>query len=139
MDLLTVVEHEIGHLLGFEHSDAGTIAVMHEDLPAGTRYLLASESAASQTQEAPSMPPAFDAYAAWGGPNVGAGIDWQADSDGGWEVRLSPYDTVKPKEGSGIAPFDLDLLAKLKTEKQGAEFDSLGHALMGDKAIPLQG
>ena len=59
-----MVEHEIGHLLGFEHSDAGTFGVMHEDLPAGTRYLLASQSTAPEAQ-APSAPPAFDANAAW--------------------------------------------------------------------------
>jgi Matrixin len=34
MDLLTVLEHEIGHVLGFEHADSG---VMRETLTAGTR------------------------------------------------------------------------------------------------------
>ena len=34
MDLLTVLEHEIGHLLGHDHDDAG---VMAETLAAGTR------------------------------------------------------------------------------------------------------
>ena len=34
MDLLTVLEHEIGHLLGHDHDDAG---VMAETLAAGVR------------------------------------------------------------------------------------------------------
>ena len=136
MDLVTVVEHEIGHLLGFEHGDAGTFGVMHEDLPAGTRYLLAPESTAPQPQapSAPSAPPAFDAYQAWGDPGIGAGIDWQAESNGGWEVKLSPYDTGKPATGgSNLMPFDQDLLAKLDAHKQGADFDRMGQDLLGKK------
>ena len=34
MDLLTVLEHEVGHLLGYEHEESG---VMIDTLPAGTR------------------------------------------------------------------------------------------------------
>jgi hypothetical protein len=131
MDLLTVVEHEVGHLLGFEHSDANTFGVMHEDLPAGTRYLLASGSTAPGAQ-APSAPPAFDATAAWEGAVAATGVDWQAESNGGWEVKLSPYDTGKPAAGdSNLAPFDQDLLAKLDAHKQGADFDRMGQDLLG--------
>ena len=35
MDLLSVVTHELGHLLGFDHDDAGTFGVMSETLEAG--------------------------------------------------------------------------------------------------------
>jgi hypothetical protein len=34
MDLLTVLDHELGHMLGYEHSQTG---VMRDTLPAGTR------------------------------------------------------------------------------------------------------
>ena len=33
MDLLTLLEHEIGHVLGYEHEESG---VMIDTLPAGT-------------------------------------------------------------------------------------------------------
>jgi Ca2+-binding RTX toxin-like protein len=42
MDLLTVMLHEIGHVLGFDHGDAGQFAVMNDELDAGIRYLLDS-------------------------------------------------------------------------------------------------
>jgi len=37
MDLLSVLEHEIGHVLGYEHEPGG---VMQETLSAGTRMML---------------------------------------------------------------------------------------------------
>jgi hypothetical protein len=45
MDLLTVVSHEIGHLLGFDHEDA--LAVMRSTLDPGTRYAIDWNASAS--------------------------------------------------------------------------------------------
>ena len=40
MDLLTVVMHEIGHILGFDHDDSAAASLMDETLDAGARYVM---------------------------------------------------------------------------------------------------
>ena len=65
MDLVTVVEHEIGHLLGFEHGDADSYAVMHEDLDTGVRYVLDTATTAAAATPDRTSPPVFDAYAGY--------------------------------------------------------------------------
>src|SRR2546425_7488713 len=65
MDLLTVVEHEIGHVLGFHHDDP--IAPMADVLAPGRRILLpagsipdgSTELAAAAVGDADSAPPRF--------------------------------------------------------------------------------
>jgi Ca2+-binding RTX toxin-like protein len=49
MDLASVVMHELGHVLGFDHDDAGAIPVMNGILDAGAHYQLepAGNAAAS--------------------------------------------------------------------------------------------
>ena len=49
MDLASVVMHELGHVLGFDHDDAGAIPVMNGTLNAGAHYQLgtAGNTAAS--------------------------------------------------------------------------------------------
>src|SRR5437899_4255246 len=66
MDLLTVVEHEIGHVLGFHHDDP--IAPMADVLAPGRRILLpagsipdgSTELAAAAVDDADSAPPVLD-------------------------------------------------------------------------------
>ena len=56
MDLLTVIEHEMGHVLGYEH-DADSGSVMYDTLTAGTRR-----------NALPGLvidPSAWDAYLSW--------------------------------------------------------------------------
>ncbi|MEQ1906915.1 MAG: S8 family serine peptidase, partial [Pirellulaceae bacterium] len=42
VDLLSVIGHELGHFLGFDHVDDSQVAVMHEKLRPGARLLPAS-------------------------------------------------------------------------------------------------
>jgi hypothetical protein len=140
MDLLTVVTHEIGHVFGFDHDDAGSIAVMDDDLSAGVRYVLAASSSAPQARPAVEAQnpfaggmPGFDLGAGYGGIGVNAGIDWQADSSGGWKPKLSPYASDKPVKSASpnFASFLVNLFNKDRGEAQGAGFDSMGRALLG--------
>src|SRR5207302_9402857 len=50
MDLLTVLEHEVGHVLGCDHAETG---VMEDTLAAGTRRTLENAGDAVQIGEQP--------------------------------------------------------------------------------------
>ena len=54
MDLLTVLEHEVGHLLGYDHVDGG---VMQETLDAGVRRTMGAvtTTAAERPGAAPTL------------------------------------------------------------------------------------
>jgi hypothetical protein len=82
MDLLSVVMHEIGHLLGFGHDDSVASTVMDETLATGTRILSLNGSTAHQASSLedaapPPAPPAAPSDpsstipAAPGGPGRG--------------------------------------------------------------------
>jgi len=150
MDLLTVVEHEIGHVLGFDHGDVGSYDVMASILDPGVRYAvdairidagaaahggdlrLAVESSGwNAVQAAAAGLPSFDLGS--GPSNGNGGIDWQANSSDGWKVKLSPYASDKPAKSvsPNFAGFLVNLFNKDRGEAQSAGYDSLGRALLG--------
>ena len=82
MDLLTVVLHELGHVLGFEHGDSQAPAVMYESLDLGVRYLLGAPCALPLPLPLESV---LDVTATlmpglhvWDGPAGGDGRVWHA-------------------------------------------------------------
>jgi Ca2+-binding RTX toxin-like protein len=99
MDLLTVLLHEVGHVLGFEHDDASSYGVMQDDLEAGIRFLMDS-AGVDQDPDAPVSDamlqqlaaqavklenqgalPSFDlGVGATGG--TGTDVQWSSGSDG---------------------------------------------------------
>jgi hypothetical protein len=74
MDLLTVVMHEVGHVLGFDHDDASRYAVMRDELSAGVRYTTAALR--------------FDLDAPWAGESGGR-IAWDGVA-GDWAPAHKP-------------------------------------------------
>jgi hypothetical protein len=146
MDVLTVVTHELGHMLGLGHDDALTYTVMNDELDAGVRYLLADSTvspspasgpspsiATSASSATPRRMPGFDLDAGSGGIGANAGIDWQAPAAESWGVRYSPYAPPAPAQASSWN-FS-DFLVKLYQGQDGgeSEYDSLGSTLLGKK------
>jgi len=134
-DLVTVVAHELGHMLGFDHDHAGHLAVMAEDLDPGVRYRIDTEQAVAEPRAAAagtSSVPAFDLLAGLGGMGPHVGIDWQGEASGSWRVALSPYAPPRPAKAvsPNLAEFDVQPLMS-KAASQDTGFDSLGRALLG--------
>jgi hypothetical protein len=160
VDLLTVVTHEIGHLLGFGHDDALSVSVMDDDLDPGVRYVLdqigfdgdpdapvtnadlmklarkaAEWEATSMSLAASDGKPRFDFDAGNTGGGARGGIDWQAGGNG-WNSSHSPFvngDSAR-SAGSNFSDFLLKLFKRDDTQSsgdQGKGYDELGKSLVG--------
>ncbi len=92
MDLLSVVMHEVGHVLGLGHDAAG---VMQESLPAGTRRLPTAEEAGQTATVGPVAGPRSIVLGSASAPAASASLTPQAPgaADGAF-ARLAgqPFD-----------------------------------------------
>jgi hypothetical protein len=157
MDLLTVVSHELGHVLGFGDNQSG-YAVMDEDLEPGVRYLLddlgfdgdpdqpvddrallllamraAEHEAASKAISGARGGPSFEFDSPHAEGAAKASIDWQNRADG-WGTRFSPFASPS-KSAANFSDFLLKLFGKDGDAEQGKAggFDELGGSLRGHK------
>jgi hypothetical protein len=153
MDLVTVLTHELGHVIGFEHERSGfevmdaTLAPAAQtpleqalagiDLDRITdRDLLKLATLAARGDAGALLGlPGFDldGGAARGGTN--SSVDWHAQSGEGWGTGYSPFGAEKAAKGK--AANVSDYLVKVSGGKEqragGGVFDSLGSALFGSK------
>jgi hypothetical protein len=124
MDLLTVLTHELGHVMGFDHMAAGRLPVMAEELLAGMRYLVAADDAAARP--AAPLAPRQDLLPDAGALPAPVKVEWQAPLGESWGNGLSSvYEPAKVKKAptTNFADF-------APVKPQGI-FDSLGRALLG--------
>src|SRR5262249_11090686 len=91
MDLLTVLDHELGHVLGFEHQRDG---VMEDSLTPGTRRLPAPGGQASGPASADARSAGVPGESSWGLFTHGRGPRTAGRSGGAAEASwgLSAYD-----------------------------------------------
>jgi hypothetical protein len=141
MDLLTVVTHEIGHLLGFSHEDEAAVRVMDDDLEAGVRYLLDATGfdadpdqpiTDAMLRELAAQAAAFDTGT---GEGTGASVDWGAGAGDGWTASTSPSagGTGKGKGAGGNFSDYLVMAPATGASAESTAYDSLGNALLGKR------
>jgi subtilisin-like proprotein convertase family protein len=101
MDLLTVVMHEIGHFLGFDHADEDGYLLMNETLDSGTRITVASS-----TEDSPGSNVDLSGYAddlQWG--SVASQEDLAEESGSG--SPETSFDNVSDQVDPGLTADDL--------------------------------
>ena len=120
-DLVTVVTHELGHVLGFA-DDAG------QDVMAARLDL--RQDAQAPLAEPVALRPRFDLDSGLGATQP---IEWRS-WDAGWAPAYSPFGASRPEQAQGQGANFADFLMKLgAAAPAGADFDKLGKAL-GAKA-----
>ena len=135
VDLVTVLTHEVGHVLGFTHADAAAMPVMHDDLDPGVRYLLEALDFDANPDEPISdatllnlarRAAALEAHAAeqgrthshkfdldLGGNGAQGVVDWSNVGTDGWESSYSPFAAGKAgKAGKAAGGNFADFLFK---------------------------
>jgi hypothetical protein len=121
MDLATVVAHELGHLLGFEHRDEG---VMAPRLQAPVRL----DTDVRHADAAPNHEDTYLGFDLNAGPGSGGAVHWQMES----ASDMTPFlPTRQVKHATNF----VDYFVKYFKRPDGpAGFDSLGKALLGSKS-----
>jgi hypothetical protein len=151
MDLVTVVTHELGHVLGFDHGDTG-FAVMDATLaPAAAtplelaldaidpdrvsdRDLMKLAALAAKREINGGVPfglPGFDLEQG-ASRSAGATIDWQAAPGEGWSTGYSPWTADKPGKGksANLADYLVKIAPGVEQRATASGFDGLGAALL---------
>jgi hypothetical protein len=97
MDLLTVVMHELGHVLGFEDLDPNAGALMSETLDAGTRRLNDNTPDSPKLVQMDSVPGGGVASMLWGSKDNKASWleDFLVDLAGKKDNPFDPMDNIK--------------------------------------------
>jgi len=129
VELLTVLTHELGHVLGMGHDAAGTYGVMDAYLEAGGPASSAPAPQAWTAGAASFQDFALD-FGGTGMQGVPGSIDWRPEA-AGWNPGYAPIGWDSRSSATVNFP---DFLVQLAPRSADApEYDSLGSALLGKR------